>query len=48
MNSKKLNLSKLANNNISERDLVNIKELNTYPIETLRQITKLRNIYSNV
>ena len=45
---KTLNLSKLANNNISERDLVNIKELNTYPIETLRQITKLRNIHSNM
>ena len=41
-------MSKLANNNISERDLVNIKELNTYPIETLRQITKLRNIHSNM
>ena len=41
-------MSKLANNNISERDLVNIKELNAHPIETLRQIAKLKNIHSNM
>ena len=43
---KKLKLDKLVNNNISERDLVNIKELNAYPIKTLQQIVKLRNIDS--
>ena len=43
---KKLKLGKLVNNNISERDLVNIKELNAYPIKTLQQIVKLRNINS--
>ena len=45
---KKLRLSKLVNNNISERDLVNIKELNAYPLKTLQQIAKLRNINSNM
>lgn len=45
---KKLRLGKLVNNNISERDLVNIKELNASPIKTLRQIAKLRNINSNM
>ena len=45
---KKLRLGKLVNNNISERDLVNIKELNTYPLKTLQQIAKLRNINSNM
>ena len=45
---KKLKLGKLVNNNISERDLVNIKELNAYPIKTLQQIVKLRNIDSNM
>ena len=43
---KKLKLSKLINNNISERDLVNIRELNVLPIKSLRQIAKLRNINS--
>ena len=41
---KKLKLAKLAKNNISERDLVNIKELDAYPLKTLRQIAKLRNM----
>ena len=45
---KKLKLAKLAKNNISERDLVNIKELDAYPLKTLRQIAKLRNIDSNM
>ena len=45
---KKLRLGKLINNNISERDLINIKELNAFPIKTLRQIAKLRNINSNM
>ena len=45
---KKLKLSKLAKNNIPERDLVNITELNAYPLKTLRQIAKLRNIDSNM
>ena len=45
---KKLRLGKLINNNISERDLINIKELNAFPIKILRQIAKLRNINSNM
>ena len=45
---KKLKLGKLVNNNVSERDLVNIKQLNTYPIKTLQQIAKLRNINTNM
>ena len=45
---KKLRLGKLVNNNVSERDLVNIKELNAYPIKTLQQIAKLRNINTNM
>ena len=45
---KKLKLGKLVNNNVSERDLVNIKELNAYPIKTLQQIAKLRNINTNM
>ena len=45
---KKLKLGKLAKNNISERDLVNVRELNVYPIKTLRQIAKLRNINTNM
>ena len=46
---KKLKLHKLANiDNISERDLVNIKKYNTYPVKILRQMAKLRNIDSNM
>ena len=45
---KKLKLGKLVNNNVSERDLVNIKELNAYPIKTLQRIAKLRNINTNM
>ena len=45
---KKLRLGKLARNNISESDLVNIRELNAYPAKTLQQIAKLRNIDSNI
>ena len=45
---KKLRLGKLINNNISERNLINIKELNAFPIKTLHQIAKLRNINSNM
>ena len=41
-------MGKLVNNNISERDLINIKELNAFPIKNLRQIAKLRNINSNM
>ena len=45
----KLKLHKLANiDNISERDLVNIKKYNTYPVKILRQMAKLRNIDSNM
>ena len=45
---KKLKLHKLVNNNISERDLVNIRELNAYSLKTLQQIAKLRNIEGNM
>ena len=45
---KKLKLSTLININISERDLVNIRELNVLPIKTLQQIAKLRNINSSM
>ena len=41
---KKLKLQKLINNNISERDLVNIRELNVLPIKTLRQMSKSSTI----
>ena len=46
---KKLKLHKLANiDNISERDLVNIKKYSAYFVKTLRQIAKLRNLDSNM
>ena len=45
---KKLKLSKLINNNITGRDLVNIRELNALAIKTLRQIAKLRNINNSM
>ena len=46
---KKLKLHKLANiDNISERDLVNIRKCNAYFFKTLHQIAKLRNINTNV
>ena len=45
---KKLQLSKLINNNISERDFMNIRDLNVLPIKTLQQIAKLRNINSSM
>ena len=45
---KKLRLAKLANNNISKSDLVNIKRFNALPIKHLRQIAKLRNISTNL
>ena len=48
MSEKKLKLSKLINNNISERDLVNNRELNVLPIKTLQEIAKLRNINSSM
>ena len=41
---KSLRLAKLANNNISESDMVNIRQLAAIPVKTLRQIGKLRNI----
>ena len=45
---KKLKLHKLANiDNISERDLVNIKKFNAYSLKTLHQIAKIRNINTN-
>ena len=45
---KKLRLAKLTNNNISKRDLVNIKQFNALPIKDLRQIAKLRNISTSL
>ena len=45
---KKLRLAKLANNNVSKSDLVNIKRFNAFPIKHLRQIAKLRNISTNL
>ena len=46
---KKLRFHKLINdNNISERDLVNIRKLNSCPLKTLQQIAKLRNINGNM
>ena len=41
---KKLRLAKLAKNDKSKSDLVNIKRFNALPIKDLRQIAKLRNI----
>ena len=46
---KKLKLHKLANiDNISQRDLVNIKKYNAHSLKTLQQIAKLRNININM
>lgn len=45
---KKLRLAKLANNNISEEDMVYIRRLASIPIKTLRQVAKLRNINENL
>ena len=46
---KKLKLHKLANiDNISERDLVNIRKFNACYFKTLHQIAKLRNINTNM
>ena len=46
---KMLKLHKLANiDNISERDLVNIKKYKAYSVKTLRQMAKLRNIDNNM
>ena len=44
----KLKFAKLVDNNISERDLVNIRKLNAYSLKTLQQIAKLRNINANM
>ena len=38
---KNIRLRKLVNKNMWESDLVNIEELNAFPIKTLRQIAKL-------
>ena len=46
---KKLKFNKLANiDNISERDLANIKKYSAYPLKTLQQIAKVRNINNNM
>ena len=45
---KKSRVAKLANNNISERDMVNIKQLVALTVKTLREIAKLRNISTNL
>ena len=39
---------KLANNNISESGMINIRQLAALPVKTLRQIAKLRNISQNL
>ena len=44
----KLKFAKLVDNNISERDLVNIRKLNAYSLKTLQEIAKLRNINANM
>ena len=44
-----MTFNKLANaDNISERDLANIKKYSAYPLKTLQQIAKVRNINSNM
>ena len=44
-----IKLQKLANiDNISERDLVNIKKFNAHSLKTLHQVAKVRNINSNM
>ena len=48
MGYRKLKLAKLANNNISESDMVNIRQLVALPVKTLQQIAKLRNITTNL
>ena len=45
---KSLRLAKLANNNISESGMVNIRQLAAMPVKTLRKIGKLRNIDSKM
>ena len=45
---KKLRLAKLTNNNISESDMVNIRQLAAIPAKNLRQIARLRNISQNL
>ena len=45
---KKLRLAKLANNNISESDMLNIRQLVALPVKTLRQTAKLSNISQNL
>ena len=45
---RKLRLAKFANNNISERDMINIRQLVALPVKILQQIAKLRNITTNL
>ena len=46
---KKLKFNKLANfDNISERDLTNVKKYSAYPLKILQQIAKLKNIDNNM
>ena len=45
---KKLRLVKLANDNISESDMLNIKQLVALPVKTMKQIAKLGNISENL
>ena len=45
---KKLRLAKLANNNISESDMISIRQLIALPVKTLRQIAKVRDISQNL
>ena len=44
-----MKFTELANiENISKRDLANIKKCSAYPLKTLQQIAKVRNINSNM
>ena len=43
---KKLRLAKLANNNISESDMVNIRQLVAFPVKNLEKNCKTKKYYS--
>ena len=45
---RKLRLANFANNNISERHMIYIRQLVALPVKTLQQIAKLRNITTNL
>ena len=45
---KKVKISSISNSNISERDMINIRQLVALPVKILEQIAKLRNITTNL